>query len=434
MAGNQLGKTWAGGYETAMHATGIYPDWWKGIRFEKPVKIWVGGETSELIRDTTQRILFGETRQEWGTGTVPYNNIDKIYTKRGVNDAVDYAIINHANGGNSKIQFKTYDQGRSKWQGETLDFVWFDEEPPYNIYTEGLTRTNRGYIGQCAFMTFTPLKGMSNTVNRFLSEEEDIRGASVHVTRMGIKDAEHYTEEEKKAIIASYPEHERDARANGVPILGSGRVFSCAESDITVSPFDIPPSWALIGGMDFGGASGVSHPAALSKLAIDRDNEIVYVTNVWRRRNITIADKAQAARGFGEIPFAWPHDGLQHDRKSGNTYANELRNEGVNMLEEHATFAPTYDGKSGGNSLEGGVMLMDKMMHDGKFKVFSHCEEFFDEYRMYHRKDGKIVKEFDDVICAVRYAIMMIRFAAVPKNQYQHIKLDPFADNSAWIV
>ncbi len=30
---------------------------------------------------------------------------------------------------------------------------------------------------------------------------------------------------------------------------------------------------------------------------------------------------------------------------------------------------------------------------------------------MYHRKEGKVVKERDDVISASRYALMMLRFA-----------------------
>jgi hypothetical protein len=34
MAGNQLGKTIAGGFEAAMHATGRYPGWWQGRRFD----------------------------------------------------------------------------------------------------------------------------------------------------------------------------------------------------------------------------------------------------------------------------------------------------------------------------------------------------------------------------------------------------------------
>jgi hypothetical protein len=37
MADNQLDKTIAGGFEAAMHATGRYPDWWQGRRFDKPM-------------------------------------------------------------------------------------------------------------------------------------------------------------------------------------------------------------------------------------------------------------------------------------------------------------------------------------------------------------------------------------------------------------
>jgi hypothetical protein len=32
-----------------------------------------------------------------------------------------------------------------------------------------------------------------------------------------------------------------------------------------------------------------------------------------------------------------------------------------------------------------------------------------DEFRLYHRKDGKVVKEYDDLLCASRYALMMKR-------------------------
>ena len=52
MAGNQLGKTLAGGFEAAIHATGRYPDWWKGKRFDKPTVGWACGVTGEVVRDT----------------------------------------------------------------------------------------------------------------------------------------------------------------------------------------------------------------------------------------------------------------------------------------------------------------------------------------------------------------------------------------------
>src|SRR4051812_7230614 len=57
MAGNQLGKTIAGGFEGAMHATGLYPDWWQGKFFEASTKAWVAGVTGESTRDNPQRIL-----------------------------------------------------------------------------------------------------------------------------------------------------------------------------------------------------------------------------------------------------------------------------------------------------------------------------------------------------------------------------------------
>jgi phage terminase large subunit-like protein len=55
---------------------------------------------------------------------------------------VETLIVRHISGATSRITLKAYDQGRERWQGETLDFVWFDEEPPEAIYTEGITRTN----------------------------------------------------------------------------------------------------------------------------------------------------------------------------------------------------------------------------------------------------------------------------------------------------
>lgn len=88
--------------------------------------------------------------------------------KTGVPDAVDTVTVKHVTGGVSSVGFKSYDQGRTKWQGDTLDAVWFDEEPSMDIYMEGLTRTNatRGFV----FLTFTPLFGMSDVVASFLGE------------------------------------------------------------------------------------------------------------------------------------------------------------------------------------------------------------------------------------------------------------------------
>src|SRR5262249_60742168 len=60
-AGNQLGKTLAGGMEAAMHATGRYPDWWQGKRFDRPTVGWACSVSGEVARDTVQRILLGRS-------------------------------------------------------------------------------------------------------------------------------------------------------------------------------------------------------------------------------------------------------------------------------------------------------------------------------------------------------------------------------------
>src|SRR5436190_13136156 len=61
MAGNQIGKTLAGGFEAAMHATGRYPPDWKGRRFDRPTNGWACGVTGETVRDTIQRVLVGRS-------------------------------------------------------------------------------------------------------------------------------------------------------------------------------------------------------------------------------------------------------------------------------------------------------------------------------------------------------------------------------------
>ena len=225
---------------------------------------------------------------------------------------------------------------------------------------------------------------------------------SRHVTRMTIEDAEHYSAEERAEIIASYPAHERKARAQGIPVLGSGRVFPIDEDDLKVRAFAIPDHWVQIGGLDF----GWDHPTAASKLAWDRDGDVIYITNSYGKKEATPVIHAAAVKTWGEwLPWAWPHDGLQHDKGSGEALAAQYRDQGLNMLHERATF------EDGGNGVEAGIAEMLDRMLTNRWKVFDHLEDWFAEFRLYHRKDGQIVKLNDDRISASRYAMMMKRHA-----------------------
>lgn len=400
MAGNQLGKTFAGAAESAMHLTGRYPDGWKGKRFTRPITMMAGSESYELTRDGVQRLLVGPpmTEEEWGTGYIPKDAIISTTRRSGVSGALDTVTVRHIDGGISTLLLKAYEQGRGKWQANTVDFVWFDEEPPEDVYFEGITRTNA--TGGSIAVTFTPLKGMSAVVARYILEESPDRA----VVTMTIEDAEHYTPEERQKIIDSYPAHEREARTKGIPTLGSGLIFPVLEEDIVVEPFAIPEIWVQIGGLDF----GWDHPTAAAGLAWDRDADIVYLTKVYRKREATPVFHAAALKPWGLwLPWSWPHDGLQHDKGSGDQLATQYRDQGLNMLSERATF------EDGTNGVEAGIMEMLDRMQTGRFKVFSNCVEWLEERRLYHRKDGKIVKERDDVISASRYAIMMLREAVV---------------------
>ncbi len=222
------------------------------------------------------------------------------------------------------------------------------------------------------------------------------------ITRMTIEDAEHYTAEQRDAIVAAYPEHEREARARGLPMLGSGRVFPVAEAAIVIDPIEIPRSFARIIGLDF----GWDHPFAAVGLAHDRDADVIYVTHCYAESEATPIIHAAAIRPWGDwIPCAWPHDGLQHDPGSGQQLAALYRAQGLNLLAEHATHA------DGGTGVEAGVIELIDRMNTGRFKVFRHLTEWLGEFRQYHRKDGVIVKERDDRLSATRYAVMMKRFA-----------------------
>ena len=177
MAANRVGKTYGmGGYETACHLTGLYPDWWPGRRFDKPVRFWAAGKTNETTRDIVQSALLGDIAYQGqrkvvsGTGLVPGYLLGAPTWKQGVADLVDTIKVKHVSGRWSTLGIKSYQQGRGSFEGTAQHGIWLDEEPPIEIYGECLTRT--ATTGGIVMITFTPLTGLSETVMQFLPQDQ----------------------------------------------------------------------------------------------------------------------------------------------------------------------------------------------------------------------------------------------------------------------
>jgi phage terminase large subunit-like protein len=371
LASNQSGKSYCSAMEAAYHATGRYPSDWPGYKFDRATSGWCCGESNAVVRDTVQKLLLGAPG-EYGTGTIPKDAIVEVVNARGLADLVDIIRVQHVSGGISTIGLKTYEAGREKFQGSTLDWCALDEEAPISIYTEVLTRTN--IANGPVWTTFTPLQGVSEVVHRFMYAKSRDRA----LVSMTIDDVDHYTEEQKKQIIESYPPHEREARTRGVPTMGSGRIFPVAEEKLKVPHREIPSHWPRLGAMDF----GFDHPFAAVELAHDRDTDTVYVTKTYRMKEQSVIQHASALRPWGRhLRWAFPQDGNRHTLDgAGISLADQYRAEGLNMMWEHAQF------DDGSVSVEAGLMMMLSRMQNGTFKVFDHLLDWFEEFRLYHRR------------------------------------------------
>lgn len=404
-AGNQIGKSEAGAVEMAYHLTGEYPDDWMGHRFTKPVEAWACGESSLMVRDIQQLKLFGKpgVPDELGTGFVPREAISGPPSlARGVTDAFDTVHVTHkTNGvadGLSTLHFKSYEQGRLKFQGAPVDVIWLDEEPDMDIYLECVARTlhTRGIL----YTTFTPLKGRTPL---FIYMTDPSARATRREVCMTYLDVPGLTPEDIEARLSAFPAYQRDARLRGVPLQGEGRVFITGEDGLREPSLKfVPEHWSKLWSIDFG--ININHQFAAVLLAWDKDADIIHVLHAFKVPDQTPLQHAVTMKQMGIlVPVAWPADGWSREKGTGEPLSKLYRKQGLRMCDTHATF------EDGGYSTEAGIVEMDERMKDGRFKVAAHLEVWFEEYRDYHRKDGLIVKERDDIMSATRIGVMAKR-------------------------
>lgn len=429
-AANRIGKTIASCYEVSLHMTGLYPDWWKGRRFNRPVKVYIAGSTNETTRNILQKEYLGEIG-EFGTGMIPADLIVKTTSKSGVSNAVDMLQVRHVSGGLSTGRFKSYDQGRRAFEGEEVDVIQLDEMPDSDVYSECYTRTatTNGII----IVTATPLDGLTPLVLSFYSEadilptdddlpnvvkvareehreklEEKIKNGeasplqlktSKAVVFAGWDDAPWLTEEAKVRILAACPPHLRQARSTGVPGDTGGMVFPLPMSEITVDDFPIPNHWKLLNGID----PGWHNTGALFG-AIDPDSDTLYIYADYKQGNVQPVVNAEAVKTkskWADAPVIFDYAGMG-GRKEEDQIRTIYKKHGLKLI-------------NADKSVEAGIAEVWERMSTGRLKIFRSCREFLKELATYSRDDkGKIIRVNNHCCDVVRYMCMGIKHARLP--------------------
>jgi len=426
IAANRIGKTYTGTYIDAIHALGEYPDDWPGHKFEHAPLIWCLGYSGEKTRDLLQTPLVGRKNGDsFEGGLIPADRIVGYESMTGTPNAVRTLLIRHKSGEVARIQFWSYSQGQHALMGDAVDWFHIDEEPrDPAIYPQVLVRTASGDKGRGGrgILTFTPENGRTELVIQFM----DTPGRAQFCMQKGWDDAPHLNEKTKEELLSSFPAHQREMRTKGVPMLGHGRIYDIAEEDVTCAPFEIPPHFKVINGMDF----GWDHPQAQVQLAIDLDNDAYYVTRAWKKARVSPNDAWGSVKSWAAgVPTAWPADGLQTEKGSAKQQKSYYTEAGFKLLANHAAWP------DGSNGVEAGLYEIRDLMLKGKFKIFRGLRDLLDEFLQYHRdENGKIVKVRDDALDAMRYAYMMRRFA-VPFGEVGKPKapaFDPIPIASPW--
>jgi phage terminase large subunit-like protein len=402
--GNQTGKSFSAAMEVALHATGKYGRWWRGKRFDKPVRIWVVGPSTTLVRHGPQRQLCSR-QGEFGTGCIPISSFAgrPVMVPGGTGSIDTLSVTHETNGvrdGVSTITFKSFEMRSEKLQAESVDVVWIDERCSEEIYSELLARTTA--TDGIVFMSYTPLKGGGELTYRFLNEYSPDRSD----TRIDVQDARHISADRRAQLEESYLPHEREARIHGVPQLGIARVFpfpleSLMRQLIPDSHIKGYARWIV--GVDF----GFGHPFAAALCAWVHEPEEFFVVDGFKMDRAEAFNHVRRIAGMCRgmrIPVAFPHDGNQHEKGSGKTLADIYRGLGAPMLGTHA------QNKDGTIHVEPVIEEMCGYMKRQQFVIANHMGELGEEILQYHRDENyKIVRLRDDLISAVRYAFMARR-------------------------
>lgn len=409
--GNRTGKTECGAVETVWRARGIHPY----LPNRKDVEGWVVSVSYEVQRDVAQAKILQYLRRDW---------IADIVMQSGKKDSAQYGVIDcilvkNVFGGISRIGFKSCDQGREKFQGASLDFVWFDEEPPKEIYDECRMRVldKKGDL----WGTMTPLKGLSWVYDEIYLN----RSGSGEIWHEHIEwgDNPFLDPEEVAAVSVGMDENDLASRRYGRFCDAQGAVYrEFEQSTHVIEPFDVPREWKDAISID----PGLNNPLACLFLAIDYDGT-VYVVDEWYRADTAIGEHA-ARIGERADALDWPRDekgrlhalidsaATQRTLASAKSVAELFGDYGivVNTRVDKQLFA--------------GIARVKAYLAGGRLKIFSRCVNLIREFKTYWWGKGDTpVKKDDHALDALRYYLMSrpdaSRPSAAPLGEIERDKM-----------
>lgn len=267
LGGNRTGKTEVGAAEAVWMARGTHPF----RHVDRPTDGWVVSLTNEVQRDVAQAKVLSYLNPRWIKGV-------KMREGRADdpdNGIIDFIMVDSIHGGVSKIGFKSCDQGRERFQGTSKHWIWFDEEPPLEIYQECVMRTL-----DCAgdiWGTMTPLKGLTWVYNViYLNEPND---PEVWYVSMTWEDNPYLNKDEIDRLVATMSEDELEARREGRFVALTGLVYKeFRESVHVIDPFDVPREWQDTMSID----PGLDAPLSCHWYAVDHDGNVYVVAEHYR--------------------------------------------------------------------------------------------------------------------------------------------------------
>ena len=416
LAANRIGKTVSTCFETAYHLTGLYPSWWEGKRFDKPITAMVAGEGWSQVAMVLQNELLGtndiKIKDNIGTGAIPR---DCIIFDTMRNDGANCigVEIKHVTGQKSYLIFANYTQEVRQMQGFKLNLAVFDEQPPDDFFSEIVTRTatTQGQV----LCSFTPLKGLNGLVSKFWNQEEGYE----HI-RVSWDDVPEYDPWGEPFLLMStrlqlerdYLPHERDARRNGVPVMGKGAVFQLRNW----------PTYKT-GEYDFRNISGIHRIIALD-LGLVNDRTVIslmywmpHEQEAWLHTQVVVKGTEEAnpmnyvnhlmrPEVFG-TPIVLPADANSQGRytMSAQSLREFLESYELNVHPE-AIMNPPDDAGKRTNHKSFGINIMRQMLEIGTLHINENCVEFLREAQNYFVDEKGRFSDPDDCIDSARYALL----------------------------